>query len=128
MDSLWIVTKGMELICIEVEALAPWPTSWCHLCRGIGSGPLKMGSPLLRKLCGLEGITCNSAKVAEEDSKIHCDLFKQGQCKLCMQAELGIGMPTPHDKHKVQDSVIVWGREKAVKHWECTLVDWISAS
>ena len=44
--------------------------------QAIENGVRTAGSPLLRKLCGLEGITCNSAKVVEEDSKIHCDLFK----------------------------------------------------
>ena len=45
-----------------------------------------------------------------------------------MQAELCICMPTPHYKNEVQDGVIVWGREEAIEHWECTLVNEALAS
>ena len=37
-------------------------------------------------------------------------------------------MPTPHYKNEVQNGVIVWGREEAIKHRECALVNEALAS
>ena len=41
---------------------------------------------------------------------------------LCVKPELRIGMPTAHHKYEVQDCGIVWGRDEAIEHWECTLL------
>ena len=39
-----------------------------------------------------------------------------------MEAELCIGVPTPHYKYQVQYCVIVWGGEEAIKDWKCALM------
>ena len=38
-----------------------------------------------------------------------------------MESELCICMPAAHHKHKVHDGVVVRGRQKALKNWECAL-------
>lgn len=61
--------------------------------------------------------------MSEEDPKIRRDLLKRGQGVFCVQTKLCIGMPASHDKNQIKDCLVVWGREKAIKDWECTLLE-----
>lgn len=61
--------------------------------------------------------------MTKKGPKISCEAFKRGQCFFCVQPELCISVPTAHHEYEIQDRGIMWGRKKAVKHWEDTLDD-----